>query len=219
MGRCIIPRELQLSNCCIFNVALQPWPRSQLAHIDSANNCFHIWGIFLILSITWPCSMFLSPPTSPAASQNFTCCTLQTTATTKQSAFTTPWSLSYQAIIRLLLPFWQYPHPDQPPKWNWCSICGYQHKGIWKCVWVFARAQDSCRMQPEPSWRAWSQSSHRPICGHSNGTWHKQGWKELPWDNDSPGHCPKFRARSRWSAKLLCLATFNKTHRLIYQPE
>lgn len=86
MGRYIIHSELQLSNCCIFNVRLQPWPHNQLAHIYSANNCFHICGDFLdkhymtILHVPFF-------PTSPLTLQNFTCSILQTTATNKQNTY------------------------------------------------------------------------------------------------------------------------------------
>lgn len=213
MGRCIIPSELQLSNCCIFNVTLQPWPRSQLPCIYSANNCFHIWGIFLILSITWPCSTFLSPLPAHQHRRISPAVGFKPQQQANKAHLAAPWSLSCQAIIRLLL-------PDQPPKWNWCSICGYQHKGIWRYIWGSARAQGSCRVPAcQSQARAWSQSSDQPICSHNKGTRHKHSWKEVPWDNVSPSHCPKFRDRCRWSAKLLCLAAFNKTHRLIYQPE
>lgn len=175
-------------------------------------------GIFLGLSITWPCSAFLSPSTSPKTMQNFTCCTLQTTATNKQSPFTSP-------LIPLLSgnnpsppPILAVPPPKTShPSGTGTTFSGYQHKGIWKHIWGFARAQGSWRMPAcQSQARAWSRSSDRPICSHNKGTWHKRSWKELPWDNVSPGHCRQLRARCRWSAKLLCLATFNKTHRPIY---
>lgn len=104
MGRCIIPSELQFSNCCIFNVTLQPRPRSQLAHIYTANNCFHIWGDFLDIKHYMTMLQAPFPPTSPSALQNFTCCTFQTTATSKQSTFSGP-----------LIPLLPGNNPSPPP--------------------------------------------------------------------------------------------------------
>lgn len=104
MGRCIIPSELQFSNCCIFNVPLQPWPRSQLAHIYSANNCFQSWGDFLDIRHYMTILHVPFPPTSPSALQNFTCCPLQTTATNKQSTLTSP-----------LIPLLPCNNPSPPP--------------------------------------------------------------------------------------------------------
>lgn len=87
MGRYIIHSELQLSNCCIFNVRLQPWPHSQLAHIYSANNCFHICGDFPNIKHYMTVLHAPFPPTSPLALQNFTCSILQTTATKNQNTY------------------------------------------------------------------------------------------------------------------------------------
>lgn len=87
MGRYIIHSELQLSNCCIFNARLQPWPHSQLARIYSANNCFHVCGDFLDIKHYMTILHVPFPPTSQLALQNFTCCILQTTATIKQNTY------------------------------------------------------------------------------------------------------------------------------------
>lgn len=87
MGRYIIHSELQLRNCCIFNVRLQPWPHSQLAHICSANNCFHICGDLSDIKHYMTILHIPFPPTKPLALQNFTCCTLQITATNKQNRY------------------------------------------------------------------------------------------------------------------------------------
>lgn len=168
---------------------------------------FMFGGIFLKLSITWPESMLLSPLPAHQHCRISPVVRFKPQQQTNKAHLAVPWSLSCHAIIHLLLPFWQYPHPDQPPKWNWCSICGYQHKGIWRYIWGFARAQGSCRMPAcQSQARAWSQSSDWPICSHNKGRRHKHSWKEVPWDNVFPSHCPAQNSRPDADGQLSCSA-------------
>lgn len=173
-------------------------------------------GIFLILSLTWPCSMFLSPL---PAHQHCRISPAVQKAANKQSPFPSP-------LIPLLPgnnlsppPILAVPPPRPATQVElgqhlWLPAQGHLEVYLGLCQ---SPGQLHNASLPKPSW-SWSQSSDRPICSHK-GTQHKHSWKEGPWDNVSPSHCPKFGARCRWSAKLLCLAMFNKTHRLIYQPE